>query len=164
MENYIKLQLNNTDIINVELWKFHIIRCNNISCFEVLQYPEEFKTSSIFYSFPSSLDGFFHINSQEIFDMKIKSGNDMGSVIINSIEENLKKGFTSFLVNPAGVDIKGIEFILKYMEEKSNSFYEKISFVLILNHLDYHAYFEDDSILSNSIRKRKSIFSMKISS
>jgi len=160
--NNIKIQLNNSLELDIKSFGYHIIRCDNMTSFEVLEYPEAYQKSMLFYSFPSKLDGFFHIKANEIFDLKIKTRNNEGTVVSDSIEEKYLNGFNYFFINPVGIDSNGIESIISYTHRKFTSLEGKISFVLFLHHLDYHSYFEDDSVIYNPISKRKSIFSSKV--
>lgn len=157
MQN-IKIQLNKKLELSIPANGFHIIRCDCISSFEILDYPDELCPTTIFYSFPNDLHGFCHVMANEIFDWKVKTGHNIGKAIINNIEEKYLNGFNLFFVNPVGIDAIGVAYILDYMEQKLQSSNMKISFVLFLNYVDYHSYFEDDAIIMSSAGKRKKVF------
>lgn len=84
----------------------------------------------------------------------------MGTVICNSIEEKHLNGFNYFFINPVGIDSNGLELIINYTHKKFTSLEGKILFVLFLHHLDYHSYFEDDSVIYNPVNKRKKLFAI----
>ncbi len=157
----IKILINNTREVYLTSPGLYLIRCNNLSTFAVLQYPENLNSSTVFYSFPAPLTNFLHVKAQEIFDIKVKSGKNIGQVIIDSIKEKIDIGFSFFFINPAGVDGKGIEMILDYMSELNQNPDNSLSFVFVVDHVSYHYYFEDESFSFGPLGKKREAFSIK---
>lgn len=142
-------------------WVLSLVRCNNLISFELLQYPRDFDKLTVFYSFPTDIAGFVHITNQQVFDLKIQSQTNTGQAIVDNIRDHVSLGFRTFFVNPAGIDRNGTEIILNYMGELSENSNNCASLVLIINHDEYHSYFEDDCIMISPMGKRKNVFGVK---
>lgn len=160
MQN-IKVQLSENFELNIKSTGYNIIRCNSLTSFKILDCPDEIRKSTILYSFPGQMDGFCHIKANEILSSKIRTGKNIGLVINDSIEEKCLNGFKHFFINPVGVDRNGIESILNFIDRKFHFSDGEIGFTLFLHHIDYHSYFEDDSVIYNPVAIRKNTFDIK---
>ncbi|TDE13787.1 hypothetical protein [Dyadobacter psychrotolerans] len=139
----------NSQEINIRSTGIHITRCDNFSSFKLILAPENFSRLTIFYAFPDTISDVTHITQQEVFEMKLKSKKNMGEIIVSDIKEKILAGYKFFFINPAGIDSSGVEIILDYITNLFENSEKNVSIVLVMQHKEYHFYFEDDSVVTS---------------
>lgn len=122
-----------------------IICCDKINSIEINVDEIDVIEKSFSFSLPSVKTKIKQLSMNDIFSRKVRTGLNMGDVIVEEIKNRLLSHYLYFFINPVGVETEGLEKIIDFIKESTNRDNAPY-FCIFISHLDFHRMFEDDSI------------------